>query len=182
MINLHFSRKHAPLFVTFLWWRISSDHTCNQWIRCWNMLKLSGIFFLNQEEGMSSSFYFSQNIKGADMRNWSCDEEVVKNLSFSCWFLGFVENDFFSLLHAFDFLVKFPHTEHKHAACVFDYPWESALPAIQSSNVRLQLPAACSVSLSWSGFLGSSLLSGSWVPWFSGPASFTTSTGSSPLR
>ena len=101
---------------------------------------------------MSSSFYFSQNIKGADMRNWSCDEEVVKNLSFSCWFLGFVENDFFSLLHAFDFLVTFPHTEHKHAACVFDYPWESALPAIQSSNVRLQLPAACSVSpevVSW---------------------------------
>ena len=33
---------------------------------CLNYL---AFFFFNQEEGMSSSFYFSQNIKGADMRN-----------------------------------------------------------------------------------------------------------------
>ena len=35
------------------------------------MLKLSGFFFLSQEEGMSSFLNFSQNIKGADMRNRS---------------------------------------------------------------------------------------------------------------
>lgn len=44
------------------------------------------------------------------------------------WFCG---NDFISL-RAFDFLVTFPHTKHKHATCVFDYPWESAVPPVQS--------------------------------------------------